>query len=640
MIDAAAFPDVDTTQESKAKGNKARTAAHRAPADYQQSRTKTTERGLERLAELCQQIRTIPVGSRPPEIFRLSCAVGRLIAHEQVSPTDAKAAITEAIGGDPLEDRHERSMRSGLQQGYAELREKLKAALLPATDVGNGWRFVHRYGAEVRYCPPRRKWLVWDGKRWAWDEKKRVVELAKATVAHIREEAWAFDDEQDKTHEAKRKALLAHAHASEAAGRIKAMLEMASSDPAIVVLPKELDADPWLFNCANGTINLRTGKLQPHAQADQITMLSPVAYDENVPAGPWAAFLDHIVNKPHLANNVLTAEAYAKHPSVELADYLQCIAGYCLTGLQTEKLFFFFFGAPNCGKSTWLDALRAAMGEYAGVADSSTWLVHTHTGGNRGDIVDLLGKRLVTTSEFEPGRRFNEKLIKNITGGDPVKYAAKYEAEVEYFPQYKLGFGANIAPEIRHKDDGMWDRCRRIPFTRVIEKRNPKMKIRLCDPQDVGPEILAWAVQGCLAWQKHGLVTPKVVEESTAAYRADMNQVSKFVAECCKLDPDPKTRVKKSELRDAFDAWRKDNGIAEATKATEFSDTLRSPPPTGFELSEVKDSVWYWVGIRLRQADEFEDIESAAKDVRRQAHDAKFLRDMSRSVEGRRAKPS
>ncbi len=140
------------------------------------------------------------------------------------------------------------------------------------TDVGNGKRFVRDHGRIVRYCPPKRKWLVWSGTRWVWDETGRVVELAKATVRTIYDEATACDDLE------KRKALSKHAIASERAPRIAAMLEMAQSEAGIPVLPGELDADPWLLNCDNGTIELRTGNLVRHDPNDLLTKITPAEY--------------------------------------------------------------------------------------------------------------------------------------------------------------------------------------------------------------------------------------------------------------------------------------------------------------------------------------------------------------------------
>ena len=68
-----------------------------------------------------------------------------------------------------------------------------------------------------------------------------------------------------------RNAIANHALQSESAQRLKAMVNLAESEDGIPILPNELDRDPWLLNCENGTWDLRTGQLRPHRQSDHIT---------------------------------------------------------------------------------------------------------------------------------------------------------------------------------------------------------------------------------------------------------------------------------------------------------------------------------------------------------------------------------
>src|SRR5215210_1254885 len=154
------------------------------------------------------------------------------------------------------------------------------------TDMGNAERFIERHGEDVRYCYPWSKWLVWAGVRWERDESGRVHRLAKEAVRGIYGEAAAAEDED------RRKALAKHATRSESADRIKAMLELAKSE--VPVSPDKLDANPWLLNAPNGTVDLRTGELLPHDREDLITKMAGAEFHPTSHAPAWEAFLERV----------------------------------------------------------------------------------------------------------------------------------------------------------------------------------------------------------------------------------------------------------------------------------------------------------------------------------------------------------
>src|SRR5262249_1170328 len=141
-----------------------------------------------------------------------------------------------------------------------------------ATDLGNARRLVGRHGIDLHYCHPWKQWLTWDGKRWAGDDTGEVVRRVKETVAAFYADVAAqiatldrvADPGLRKAELARLTALLKHALKWEDAKRISACLELARSEPDIPVLPCDLDTDPMLLNVLNGTLDLRTGALQPH----------------------------------------------------------------------------------------------------------------------------------------------------------------------------------------------------------------------------------------------------------------------------------------------------------------------------------------------------------------------------------------
>jgi putative DNA primase/helicase len=405
------------------------------------------------------------------------------------------------------------------------------------TDLGNAERLVARYRDCIRYCPPRRKWLTWDGKRWAWDLTGDLPRLAKRTVRSIYGEA---EHARDKDHA---EAIAKHAHKSESAAQINALLKLAESEPGVAVLPDALDADPWMLNAVNCTIDLKTGVPLPHNRDHLFTKLAGAEYVPGARSELFEQFLRD-----------------ATGGDADLAGYLQRAVGYALYGAVTERAFWFLYGPPAGMKSTFIAAVMAALGEYAVAADFSTWLVQTTTGGNRGDLVALVGARLVASVEVRKGARFDEAIVKKVTGGDKLKAAAKYESEIEFAPTWALWFAANDAPTIRDDDEGAWSRVRRVPFTNPLppDRQDVRMREKLAAPE-VRTAVLAWAVEGCLAWQRDGLGSCKAVTDSTSAYRAEMDRAGGFLDGECEFDPH--ARVTSKAMREAYETWCAEQGV-------------------------------------------------------------------------------
>lgn len=453
---------------------------------------------------------------------------------------------------------------------------RAKVVRLPAvgralTDLGNAERFVAQHGQHVRYCYPFKSWLTFTGSRWEVDASGHIERLAKETVRSIYAEAAA------ESEDSLRAAIGKHARGSESGGKLHAMLDLARSD--VPVLPSELDADPLLFNVANGTIDLRTGDLRPHSPLDLITKQSPVTYDPHARHAVWDAFVEHVTGG-----------------DIAFATFLRQVAGYCLTGLNQEKRFFLAFGEPDTGKSTFLDALRVALGDYARVAAPETWLLQSAVGGNRGDLARLVGARLVLSSEFRSNARFDEALIKSITGGDAITCAAKYQAEFTFQPQFKILLAANDAPRFSASDEGMAERGTRLPFSnRLAEgKKDPKVKQALCSPEDAGAAVLAWMVTGCLEWQQQGLTLPEVVKRSSAEYRDENDNAKGFFDD--ELVFTEGARTTRKEMRLAYEQWCEHEGVRFPLGPKEFAARLRARGASDVKVQGSR----LWTNVRRR----------------------------------------
>src|SRR5262249_32615906 len=144
--------------------------------------------------------------------------------------------------------------------------------LRPLSDLGNAKTLVDLHGKDIKYCYTSAKWLVWDGTKWTENNTGEIQRLAKNTVLRIWLAVTKIKDDDERNRLAK------HALRSQSDQRIKAMINLAQSEPGIPVTVDELDSNPWLLNVANGTLDLKTGKLGPHKREDLLTKFVPVPY--------------------------------------------------------------------------------------------------------------------------------------------------------------------------------------------------------------------------------------------------------------------------------------------------------------------------------------------------------------------------
>jgi len=374
------------------------------------------------------------------------------------------------------------------------------------TDLGNGNRLVDACGDRLRYIAEWKQWVVWDGARWSLGDDAGVVKMAHAVALSI------YDDISAQPSEATRKAMTKWATASESVVRIDAMIK--SARPYLTLKAKLLDTHPDKIVVKNGTINLRTGALTAHDPADYITKMTAVNYNPYAVAPKWATFLNEIM------------------PSADLVAYVQRMAGYILTGSTDAHCLFFLYGTGKNGKSTFLEALRLLTGDYYIVTSIEALLANDQTAGATPYVAALAGMRCAMASEMPEGRRFNESIIKDITGGGTITARMLYGAPFQYQPSHKLIISGNYKPRIPSTDNGIWRRMNIIPFTQTIATPRPMHDI-IAEFHSELEGILAWAVQGAVAWYAEGLPYSEDINQATSSYRDEEDVVARFITERC-----------------------------------------------------------------------------------------------------------
>src|SRR5215203_5886395 len=455
----------------------------------------------------------------------------------------------------------------------ADMREQRRRYM--RTDLGNAERLVDMHRNRVRWCPARKLFLINDGKRWAWDERGEVVKLAHQTARSIFHEAAHTEDEDEQ------KKIAGFAAISQNTTRIRAMLTEAK--PYLAVGMDELDRDPWLVNCQNGTLDLRTGKLKDHDPADRITKIVPVEYDPEASCPRFLRFL----------KETLVDDAVIK--------FVKRYSGYTLTGITRERLLAILHGFGKNGKTTLVELLQDVMGDYATNTDTETLLTKRYQGVSN-DVAALKGARFVSAAEVEQGRRLAESKVKQLTGRDTVTARYLFGEPFNFRPEFKLWLSTNNKPVIQGTDDAIWDRIRLILFTQRFdgERQDPKLPEKL---RNELAGVLAWMVEGCLEWQEHGLGQPDSVREATDQYRAEMDTLAAFIEDRCVVREDvvaPATPLYKQ-----FQMWCDDAGEKPETQKM-FGMRLRE---RGFVSDKInrgphKDRKgWFGIGLRADHPD-------------------------------------
>jgi putative DNA primase/helicase len=362
------------------------------------------------------------------------------------------------------------------------------------TDEALALRFAETYADRLRYVASWSRWLYWDGRRWQPDSTLLAFDFARKVCREV-----------SATCNKKRVAVVIAS-----AKTVAAVERLAKADRRIAATVDQWDSDVWLLNTPKGTINLRTGALQPHRREDYITKITAVAPGGDCPT--WINFLFRVVGP-------------------EIAAYLGRVCGYALTGSTAENSLFFLHGTGANGKSVFINTVSGALGDYATTASMETF-VASNIDRHPTELSSLRGARLVTATETEEGRRWAESRIKALTGGDRIAARFMRQDLFEFDPQFKLLIAGNHKPGLRGVDEAIRRRMNLIPFivTIPVNERDENLAEKL---KAEWPGILQWMINGCIEWSQNGLCRPDAVARATAEYLTAEDIIGAWIDECC-----------------------------------------------------------------------------------------------------------
>jgi putative DNA primase/helicase len=370
----------------------------------------------------------------------------------------------------------------------------------------------------------------------------------------------------------------------EGAGDLRSIITLAQA--MIGVGSNNLDSDPLLFNCTNGTVDLRTGTLRRHQQEDLLTRVSPIIYDAAAKCPRWERFLAEVFRDDR-----------------ELITFMQRAFGCALTG-RPEKALFILVGDGNNGKTTMLEAFRYIVKPYAELIDINVLMQDARNSEQLYAVAKLEGARFVTSSETKESQNLDEAKVKQLTGMGRQSARHIYGHPFSFVPQFKIFIDANHEPQVRGVDSAIWSRLKFVPFPQTFydlpKDGEPRVEGRLY--KDYGlmaklaeeaPGILAWAVQGCLEWQKHGLNEPQAMKKHHEEYRTESDAISDFLTDECVVGEGGE--VGSSALYKRYSKWSRQRG--EKPLATNsLAGRLKK-----HGLKQFRRAGWRgWTGLHLR----------------------------------------
>lgn len=465
-------------------------------------------------------------------------------------------------------DYREQTIKNAiLSNGEMRIRQPNKYEL---TDTGNSRYLFERYGNIIKYNVDFQKWMIFNGKFWQIDIYNNVKTLAESVAEEMKQSAFMIDDED------KQKAVLKNVNKCFNSSGKESMLRETQHIPGIPCTNNDYDKEKFYLNTKSGVVDLRTGVIMPH--------------DKNLMQMKYIDLEVDMRNEPKIFVKFMR-EIFENDN--ELIKYMLKAFGYALTGSMKEQCVFFLVGDGANGKSVLLQVLNEIAGDYSESACSDLLLDKKFQSNNKSELAGLKGKRIIITTETNPGERLNEAQLKSMSAGnDEIVACRKYGNEFSYYPEYKVFMATNHLPVMRGMDHGLWRRMRTIPFRRTFSEneqdRNLIEKLRKEFPQ-----ILGMLIKYAKLWYEEGLTPPQKIIDTNTEYKTEMDIVQKWIDECCIISGDMKTQS--SNLFNSFCSYIAENKEWQLTN-TLFGRNLSKK----FTKKRLGNSIFY-IGIGLRE---------------------------------------
>lgn len=420
--------------------------------------------------------------------------------------------------------------------------------------------FSRQYTGRLRFDHDVGAWFEWSGNSWKMVRDKRVFDYAREVARQM----------------SGGKRFICKA------STISGIERLATADRRHRVTSDAWDQDKWLLGTPRGTVDLRTGKIHAGRAVEGITKTTSCGPGKGR-AERWLQFLGESTGGDMM-----------------MIEYLRRIFGYCLTGDTSEHALFFLYGPGGNGKSVLLNILAYILGDYSAHAPMETF-TKSKLSSHPADLAMLRGARMVVASETEEGIPWAEARIKSLTGGDPITARFMRQNFFTFSPQFKLLIAGNHQPVVQSADTALRRRFNILGFTHQPPTPDLQLEDKL---KAEAPQILTWAIRGCLEWQRIGLATPGAVISATSEYFDEQDTFAQWLGERCEVGAS-----KFDWTKDLFHSW------------SDFAREIGEDPGSQVRFSgrlkkagmrrDKRGGVRCYNGLQLRRADREGQDESA-----------------------------
>jgi putative DNA primase/helicase len=460
----------------------------------------------------------------------------------------------------------------------AAMADRVEEQYLPGPDtrdIANADLFAKLAGDGFRWVVPWKSWLKWNGTFWQEDREESLRYSCEIVSRELLQRAVALATENG----ASAKKAFSWAIESGSLSRIRAIDIMAR--PRLIAPVEKLDANTNLFACANGVLDLSTGTLRPGQKEDWITRHTTVAYNADAQCPQFETFLEEIMQGDK-----------------EMIAYLWRVIGYCLTGSTKERAFFIFYGHGRNGKTTFLEVVKAMLGQYAQSARASMILEknQVQTGAND-DVARTVSARLVEITELSGRSTLDAATVTALTGSDRISARVLNANLFEFKPAFKLFIVTNHIPKINDSSNAIWHRLHKVPFDYKVpaERVDKDLTEKLLGELE---GVLARAVQACLEWQRDGLLPTEKVVKSGEDLKQEMDLLGQALADILSPDAGTNERTLQEEVYREFKLWADKNGYKrDRTTSRQLTEYMKE---RGFKHVNGSHNKTTWTNARLR----------------------------------------
>jgi putative DNA primase/helicase len=440
---------------------------------------------------------------------------------------------------------------------------------------------------QIRYVVPWSSWVIWDGRCHQPDSalaaEKLVsffasrMEAVLEVVMTAERQAAVLSLPMDVADSERKRVVDAALEKWKPAAKYAAGLRKSAGASSLTGYLRtlaatdgsELESDnPEWLNCANGTVDLRTGQIRPHNPADMLT---------------------HCLDLPYLPDAQcpqFTAMAYRMCGcDREVFWYLLKLLGYSLIGDNRQQKIVFISGPTGSGKSQVLYIVRSVLGALAHESQAELITLSRH-GRNARTENSIRGKRLVTITETSAFMTIDEGQLKRITGEPVISVDQHYsKTELKTRVSWLIAIATNQMPSLVNYDAAMRRRIIVVPSGDTIpdELMDDRIAERVLASEREG--ILALLIRAAGEYFRTGLAMPLAVRLSTDQYAAEQNTVSNFLADA--TTPNAVCHIPQTELWQEYQRWSRGEG---KLGRNEFYEALKMQP--GLSWDEVSRRYW------------------------------------------------